>query len=43
MSGNVRGFLGGGQVGYNWQIFQPLVIGIETDFQGFKRPPAEPF
>jgi outer membrane immunogenic protein len=34
VSGNVRGFLGGGQVGYNWQVFQPLVIGIETDFQG---------
>jgi outer membrane immunogenic protein len=27
------GFIGGGQVGYNWQI-QNFVVGVETDFQG---------
>lgn len=30
-SGN--GFIGGGQVGYNWQI-QNYVVGLETDFDG---------
>jgi outer membrane immunogenic protein len=28
------GFLGGGQVGYNWQIAPTWVIGAETDFTG---------
>ena len=28
-----QGFIGGGQIGYNWQ-FNALVFGIETDFQG---------
>jgi outer membrane immunogenic protein len=31
-SGNA--FLGGGQLGYNWQGFGPIVLGLETDFQG---------
>jgi outer membrane immunogenic protein len=30
---NANGFLGGGQIGYNWQVSQ-FVFGIETDFQG---------
>lgn len=30
---NGGGFIGGGQVGFNWQ-FGALVAGIETDFQG---------
>jgi outer membrane immunogenic protein len=28
------GFIGGGQIGYNWQWNKWLVLGIETDFQG---------
>ncbi len=31
--GNNRGFIGGGQIGYNWQAGN-LVYGLETDFQG---------
>src|ERR1700755_2733835 len=27
------GFVGGGQIGYNWQ-FNSLVAGVEADFQG---------
>jgi outer membrane immunogenic protein len=27
------GFIGGGQVGYNWQV-QSFLLGVETDFQG---------
>lgn len=30
---NNSGFIGGGQIGYNWQ-FSQLVLGVETDFQG---------
>lgn len=28
------GFVGGGQVGYNWQVTDRIVVGVETDFQG---------
>lgn len=32
---NSTGFIGGGQIGYNWQaIGSPWVLGIEADFQG---------
>jgi outer membrane immunogenic protein len=32
---SVSGFIGGGQIGYNWQaIGSPFVLGIEADFQG---------
>jgi outer membrane immunogenic protein len=31
-SQNMNGWLGGGQIGYNWQV-QTLVFGIETDIQ----------
>jgi outer membrane immunogenic protein len=31
--GNLTGFIGGGQIGYNWQ-FGALVTGLETDIQG---------
>ncbi len=31
---NTDGFLGGGQVGYNWQ-FNRFVLGLEADIQGF--------
>ena len=29
-----EGFIGGGQIGYNWQWNKWLVLGVETDFQG---------
>jgi outer membrane immunogenic protein len=33
--GNASGFVGGGQIGYNWQaIGSPWVLGAEADFQG---------
>ncbi len=28
------GFMGGGQIGYNWQLSPIWVVGFETDFQG---------
>jgi outer membrane immunogenic protein len=31
---NQTGFMGGGQVGYNWQVWPTWVVGIEADFQG---------
>lgn len=33
--GDASGFVGGGQIGYNWQGYNsPLVLGIEADIQG---------
>jgi outer membrane immunogenic protein len=32
--GNNGGFIGGGQVGYNWQFYNHFVAGIEADIQG---------
>jgi outer membrane immunogenic protein len=32
-STNLNGVIGGGQIGYNWQM-NNLVVGLETDFQG---------
>jgi outer membrane immunogenic protein len=32
-SNHIDGFIGGGQIGYNWQVNQ-WVFGIEADFQG---------
>jgi outer membrane immunogenic protein len=29
-----RGWLGGGQVGYNWMVFDKMLVGIEADFAG---------
>jgi len=29
-----RGFIGGGQIGYNWQVNPNWLLGLETDFQG---------
>jgi outer membrane immunogenic protein len=26
--------MGGGQFGYNWQVTDRIVVGVETDFQG---------
>lgn len=31
---NPKGFIGGGQFGYNWQVSPMWVLGFETDFQG---------
>lgn len=28
------GFIGGGQIGYNWQVHQSAVVGAEADIQG---------
>src|SRR5262245_22540319 len=33
-SHNINGFLGGGQVGYNWQASPWLVLGVEGSFSG---------
>ena len=29
-----NGFIGGGQIGYNWQYTPNFLMGVETDFQG---------
>jgi outer membrane immunogenic protein len=34
LSPDPEGFIGGGQLGYNWQWNKWLVLGAETDFQG---------
>jgi outer membrane immunogenic protein len=31
---DLDGFIGGGQIGYNFQLNKWLVLGVETDFQG---------
>jgi outer membrane immunogenic protein len=31
---NPSGFIGGGQIGYNWQYSPLIVVGLEADFQG---------
>jgi outer membrane immunogenic protein len=34
-AGDADGFIGGGQIGYNWQaVGSPWVFGLEADFQG---------
>jgi outer membrane immunogenic protein len=32
--GNQAGFIGGGQIGYNWQMSPVWLFGVETDIQG---------
>jgi outer membrane immunogenic protein len=32
--GQPNGFMGGGQIGYNWQYSPLIVVGVEADFQG---------
>jgi outer membrane immunogenic protein len=29
-----KGFIGGGQIGYNWQVNPSWLVGLEADFQG---------
>jgi outer membrane immunogenic protein len=31
---NQNGFIGGGQIGYNWQVGSSFVLGLEADIQG---------
>jgi outer membrane immunogenic protein len=31
---NLNGFIGGGQIGYNWQAPNNFVFGVEADIQG---------
>ncbi|MEF3366007.1 porin family protein [Methylocystis sp. 9N] len=31
---NQNGFIGGGQIGYNWQFYNSFVAGVEADIQG---------
>jgi outer membrane immunogenic protein len=33
-NGNNGGFIGGGQIGYNWQVMGKFVAGMEADIQG---------
>jgi outer membrane immunogenic protein len=33
-NGNNGGFIGGGQIGYNYQFYNSFVVGIEADVQG---------
>src|SRR6202451_2250943 len=33
-SQSMDGVLGGAQIGYNWQLHQSWVVGVEADFQG---------
>ncbi len=35
LPGTNGGFIGGGQIGYNYQWGQNFVVGLETDIQGF--------
>jgi outer membrane immunogenic protein len=34
LTSNNTGFIGGGQIGYNWQVWPDWVAGIEADFEG---------
>jgi outer membrane immunogenic protein len=34
LAGSGSNILGGGQAGFNWQIIEPVVLGMEADFQG---------
>jgi outer membrane immunogenic protein len=33
---NKRGYIGGGQIGFNYQIFERFVVGVEADIQGLR-------
>jgi outer membrane immunogenic protein len=34
LSPSAQGVIGGGQIGYNWQLSSPWLIGLEADLQG---------
>jgi outer membrane immunogenic protein len=34
LASGYSGFIGGGQIGYNWRFYQSLVVGAEADIQG---------
>ena len=34
ISANNDGFIGGGQIGYNWQFYNNFLVGVEADIQG---------
>lgn len=38
-----QGFVGGGQLGYNWQFPSNLVLGVEGDFQGSAQSRTDTF
>jgi outer membrane immunogenic protein len=40
---NETGVIGGGQVGYNWQVAPTWVVGIEADFQGTNAKGSDSF
>jgi outer membrane immunogenic protein len=40
---NETGVIGGGQVGYNWQVAPTWVVGIEADFQGTNAKGSDAF
>jgi outer membrane immunogenic protein len=40
---NQTGFIGGGQIGYNWQVLPNWVLGIETDFEGVNAKASNAF
>jgi outer membrane immunogenic protein len=40
---NQTGFMGGGQIGYNWQVWPNWVVGIEADFQGVSAKASNAF
>jgi outer membrane immunogenic protein len=41
-SGDLTGVIGGGQLGYNWQVGQ-FVLGVEGDFQGSTQKKSDTF
>jgi outer membrane immunogenic protein len=34
LSPDAKGVIGGGQIGYNWQLSSPWLVGLEADIQG---------
>jgi outer membrane immunogenic protein len=40
---NPNGFIGGGQIGCNWQLNNAWVVGLEADFQGSAEKAGRPF
>jgi outer membrane immunogenic protein len=40
---NQTGFIGGGQIGYNWQVWPNWVLGIEADLEGVNAKASNAF